>query len=144
MLDIIEQHFKNLKQEIIRLTQENKDLKKRLVDLEPKANALASTEKQVDDLKKKLSHARETKKNIQLIESLQDESDNAKKRCHQLEEELAAAHKKVEELREAGVASKNIIDRLDYIAQKLKIKRGSRNTGELLGAIEDRIRKISK
>lgn len=121
-----------LVEEYDRVVSEKTDLEARVVELEDK-----------------LSFAQRSKKTMLHIAQLEEDLDREHRLVMDTMRALNAANDTIDALmreRSAATASveasKKLNSRLDYMAQKLGVKRGSRTDTELLQAIEDAIRRL--
>jgi len=89
----------------------------------------------VADLERRLEDARRTKKTIQRIEELEGTISSHVQELGELKTQRIKDS-------ENTVVAQMYVERLTYIANKLKIKPGNRTSKALLSAIEDAVRKL--
>jgi len=134
----LDKHMKSIRRIIsdyTMLEQEKRAVQDEKRHLERQMASSETLRKKIKELEGSLEDARRTKKTLQKVEGLQARVNELEERNKFLEDRLAEHVARDDN-------AKVFLERLSHIAVKLKIRPGSRTPKELLGAIEDSIRKL--
>lgn len=127
---------KSAHRRVERLEKENSDLREKIGEVH-------ELQEQIQNLKDKVSASRKTKKTLTRIESLESEVENLKSVILAREGSILNIQRIRDDEKSEVDEVKVFMGHIDYIAKKLGIKAGNRTFRELIGAVEDRIRKIA-
>lgn len=137
-LEDLNDHLRGIRQIVQQqriILEENGRLKAENKELREQISQSKSVLDRNCELEAQLEGARRTKKTFQRIEELEQSVLTLTQELGQLRLERASSLKVAE-------SAQYFVERLDYIAAKLRVKPGNRTPKELLSAIEDAVRKI--
>lgn len=124
------------------LIKQNELLKEENDALKLELTKMKELEAQNVELAERLEDARKSKKTLQKIEELESTVVSMSTVCSSQLAELGVLRGQQTKDTENQALANMYVERLSYLADKLKIKPGHRNPKELLAAIEDAVRKL--